>query len=123
MKFLLDTNFLMIPGQFKVNVFQELQKFGKAELYTLDSVVNELEKLAKGHGSDSGDAKLALMLIKMERVKILQSKEKNADEGIKSFASRGYFIVCTADKELIEELKSKGVRIAYLRQGKYLEMG
>ena len=44
MKFLLDTNFLMIPGKFKVDVFSELEKFGKPELYTVSAVVRELEK-------------------------------------------------------------------------------
>jgi rRNA-processing protein FCF1 len=48
MKFLLDANFLMIPGKFRVDVFKELEKFGKPDLYTLDLVVKELSKQSSG---------------------------------------------------------------------------
>ncbi len=120
MKFLLDTNFLMIPGKFKIDIFRELKDFGKVYLYTLDSVVHELEKLSKGRGRDSRNARLAIHMIKKEGVRILHVEAKNTDEGIKKLAEKGYFTVCTADKELIKSLKGMGARIIYLRQGKYL---
>jgi rRNA-processing protein FCF1 len=29
MRFLLDANFLLIPGRFRVDIFRELEQFGK----------------------------------------------------------------------------------------------
>jgi len=44
MKLILDANFLIIPGKFKVDVFKELRMFGNPEPFTLDLVVKELVK-------------------------------------------------------------------------------
>ncbi len=114
MKFLLDANFLTIPGQFKVDVFRELEEFGKPELYTLNLVVKELEKLKSRH------ARLALGLVKKEGVKILFSKTSNTDREIVRIASKGGFVVCTQDKKLIEKLKKKGISVVSLRQKRLL---
>ena len=120
MKFLLDTNFFMIPGKFKVDVFSELGKFGRPELYTLTSVVKELEKLSKT-GTDKGNAKLGLELLKKNRVEILVTDDYDADSGIERVAVEEDFVVCTQDKELIKRLKKEEIRVISLRQKKYLE--
>ena len=70
MKFLLDTNFLLIPGQFKIDIFSELNKYGKPKLFTLDLVVQELKTLSTGKGKDSAAAKLALELLQQKKVDI-----------------------------------------------------
>ena len=46
MKALVDTNFLMIPGDFKVDILTELLNLGYSEIFTVDLVVKELEKLS-----------------------------------------------------------------------------
>ena len=113
MKFLLDTNFLVIPGLFRIDVFRELEKFGKPELYTLDLVVKELETIRSKH------SKLGLELLKKHKVRVLSSELSNADKEIIRIAPEG-FVVCTQDKGLIEKLKKKGAKVITLRQKKYL---
>jgi len=71
MKFLLDTNFLMIPGKFRVDIFKEMEKFGKPEFFTLDLVVKELGKLSKGKGRNAFCAKLGISFIQEKDIGFL----------------------------------------------------
>ena len=118
-KVLLDTNALMIPGSFKVDIFSELEKFGVPELYTLDSIIAELAKIIKLGGRDAKAAKLALMLIEKKNVKVLPSKLSITDKELERLSSD--YIVCTLDKELINKLQSKNKQVIRLVQKKYLE--
>ncbi len=120
MGFLLDTNFLLIPGNYKVDVFRELQMFGKQEFYTSDLVLKELENLSSGKGQPAIAARLALQLITMKGVKILASKGKNTDKSIEDLALERNYTVCTQDKELIKRLKGKKMKVISLRQKRYL---
>ncbi|MEE9405861.1 MAG: PIN domain-containing protein [Candidatus Aenigmarchaeota archaeon] len=120
MKFLLDTNFLMAVGQFKIDIFHELMLFGKPEFFTLDVVVRELEKLAAGKGKDKKAARLALTLVEKKGVKVLESGGKDADMEIERVASEEGFTVCTTDKELAERLKSEEVLVIGVKQKKKL---
>jgi len=115
MKFLLDTNFLVIPGQFKVDVFSELKKFGTPELFTLDLVMKELETIKSKH------SKLALQLLKQNEVKIINASG-NTDKAIETVAKENGFVVCTQDKKLISKLQESGIAVVYLRQKRVLEM-
>jgi rRNA-processing protein FCF1 len=122
MKFLLDTNFLLIPGQFRVDVFAELHKFGRPELFILDLVLKELDKIADGRGQDAGSARLGLALLKKNRVKMLKTHGRNTDSEIERIASEGNYAVCTQDKDLINKLRKEHIQVASLRQKKYLEL-
>jgi rRNA-processing protein FCF1 len=121
MKFLLDANFLMIPGKFRVDIFQELERFGRPELFTIDLVVKELSKLSKVKGKDAFSAKLGLFFIQEKDIGILESQEAKADSELVRLSGEGH-IVCTQDKALISKIRRKGGKVAFLRQGKYLEM-
>ena len=123
MKFLLDTSFLMIPGTFGTDIFEELSKFGKTELYTLDLVVSELRTHAEnGKGKTKSAARLALLLIEKKGVEIIETKkrEKKADDEL--FKRGNKFVICTLDKNLAKRVKDYGGRVVFLRQQKYLEM-
>ena len=119
-RFLLDTNFLMIPGQFKVDIFAELEKFGKPELYILDTTIKELEKISKGRGSDAKAARLALELVKMKNIKMVQAQNKSTDREILRLAFEKDFVVCTQDKKLKAKLIKMGSRVVTMRQKKFL---
>ncbi len=121
MKVLLDTNFLLIPGEFKVNIFQELDKLGRPELYTLGLVVKELEKLKIGTGANPKAARLGLNLLKSNKVNVIETDGKNTDDEILKTAKNG-FVVCTQDKELMQKLAKNKVSVIYLRQKRYLVM-
>ena len=120
MKFLLDANFMLIPGKFKVDIFAELAKFGHPNLYTIDLVVDELEKISHSTGADARAAKIGLKLLYEHNVNILKAEESNTDKDLIRLTKEG-FIVCTLDKALIEKIHKKGKQVIRLRQKKYLE--
>ncbi len=120
MKALLDTNFLMIPGEFKVDILSELLTLGYTEVFTLDLVVRELEKLSRGRGRDARNARIGLEFIRKGGIAILKTEGKSTDEEILKLAKTKGFAVCTQDRELIRKVKEIGGRFVTLRQGKYL---
>lgn len=122
MKFLLDANFLMVPFKFKVDIFRELEKFGKPELYTLDMVLEELGELSKKKGRNARAARLALILIKKKGVKTIKSGLGSTDAQILKTATQENFTVCTLDKELEKGLHARKVPVVFLRQKKFLDM-
>lgn len=122
-KIILDTNFLMIPYQFNVDIFEEINRIMEEEyeLIILDKIIEELEKITKSKGKDAAAAKIALGLIEVKNVKIINTNEKKVDNAIVALADKDS-IVATNDKVLKEKLKNKNIRIIYLRNKKYLEM-
>jgi rRNA-processing protein FCF1 len=122
----LDTNFLMIPSQFKVDIFAEIQRLmGEPyDLCAFQGVIDELLELSKGKNKDAIHAKIALKLIKQKNLKSLPNSinEKYADalilDGVTSKD-----IVCTQDQALKRLLrnKHKGIRLIALKSKKYLD--
>jgi len=122
-KILLDTNFLLIPSQFKVDIFSEIGRICNFnyKLFILDKTIGELENIImKQKGKDKDAAKLALKLTQLKGIQILKT-EKNipTDSEIINTAEEG-FIVATQDKNLKRLLKAKSVQVITLRQKKYL---
>ena len=125
LRVILDTNFLMIPAQFKVDVFTEIKRLltEPYELCLFQGSIDELLDLAKNNGKIGVSAKLALALIKQKNLKSLPNSinEKYADnlilEGVTSED-----IVCTQDQALKRLLRSrhKGIRLIALKSKKYL---
>ncbi len=126
MKIVLDTNFLLIPYQFNVDIFEEIRRICnfKYRLYIVDKTIDELEKLVeKERGKDKDAAKLAMSLIKHKDIKIIPTDDnKIVDDLIVDIAEEEEIIVATNDKELKEKLKQKNIRLIILRQKKYLKL-
>ncbi|MCP3686458.1 MAG: twitching motility protein PilT [bacterium] len=122
MKILMDTNFLFIPFQFKVDIFAELDRIClKYELYVVDRTLDELEGLAQNKGKQGQAARLALSFIKAKNVNIINTREitsESVDNIIASQQKEGY-IIATQDKGLKNKLKKPMI---VLRQKSYLEM-
>lgn len=130
-RIILDTNFLLIPASFRVDIFSEIDKIVnfKYELVILDKSLEELENIVlrpkKGRkGADRAAASTALSLIEAQKnskkLNILPS-EGHVDGAIIRLAESGEnIIVATQDKELKKRLKEKGARIIVLKQKKYL---
>lgn len=123
-KIILDTNFLTIPYQFNVDIFEEIDRIMEEdyELITLDRVVEELKNMIKSKGKDAVAAKIALELIKKKNVKIISTNEKNVDNALIKLADENT-IVATNDRVLRKRIKDKNVKVLYLRSKKHLEMG
>ena len=122
-KIILDTNFLTIPYQFGIDIFEEIDRVvkGNYELTTLDCVVKELKKLKKSRGKEAAAAKVALFLIKEKNVRVIKTGEKNVDIKIYRMADKNT-IVATNDRDLRRRLKNKNVKILYLRSKKHIVM-
>ena len=121
MRIILDTNFLIDVIRFKIDLGQiPTLILGQCELFTLDSVMDELKKIAKTKARESGYAKIALELIKNKKIRILKIEGK-ADEVILSLSEKNT-IVATNDKELKKLLKRKGVKTIYIKSKKHLDI-
>ncbi len=118
MKILLDTNFLLIPAQFRVDIFAEIERIMKEpyKLYILKQTIDELNKIIeKQRGKHREAAKLALQLIKQKGLNTIRISSKGSvDDIIKNIAKN--YIVATQDKELKKSLK----KVITLRAKKYL---
>lgn len=112
-KVILDTNFLLIPVKFNVDIFKEIERICNFnyELYIIDKTIDELEG-KKGE-------KLAKNLIKNKRVKVIKANEDGSVDEILKNLKNDKIIVATNDKALIKDLKTPIIR---LKQGKYLEL-
>ncbi len=122
-RIILDTNFLTIPYQFNIDIFEEIDRImeEKYDLVTLDSVVEELKNLKKTKGKKAAAAKVALSLIKEKNIKIINTEDKNVDITIHRMSDKNT-IVATNDKDLRERLKDKNVKVLYLRSRKHISM-
>jgi uncharacterized protein len=123
-KVILDTNFLLIPGQFKVDVFSEIERImlNPYELCVVDETVSELDRIVMAAGvKDKFAAKLALVLLIQKSLKRLPCSKglDNADDCIVSYSDENSY-VATQDSELKKRVKAKGSRVIGLRQKKYL---
>ena len=123
-KILLDTNFLLIPAQFKVDIFSEIERICNFnyKLYILDKTIEELNNIIeKQRGKNREAAKLALKLIKLKKISIIKTEETlTTDNLIIKKADKKEFIVATQDKFLKKQLKIKNTPLIVLRQKKRL---
>ena len=126
-KVILGGNFLLIPGQFNVNVFAEIEHvLGKSvKLCIIDKTIEELNKITVlGKAKDQAAAKLGMALagshLKQKSLKILPSfPNKSVDDPIVAKPNKKIYIA-TQDKELQRRVKEKGGQIIKLKQKKYL---
>ena len=122
-KVLLDTNFIMIPAKFKVDIYSEIDRLmeGPYEIYVLDKSLDELEDIIKTQrGREKAAARLAKAILEVKKPKTLKTTSKDYVDNI--ILGLEGFIVATLDKELRTKLKKGGVRTITLRQKKYLFM-
>ncbi len=138
MRVVLDTNMLLVPGQFKVDIFSEIDRLmdESYELIVLEGTLKELEKIAQtGSGADKMSAKLGKMLLEhnMKRdfaaagsnckaLKVISSSsDEYVDDAIVSIAEDDT-LVATNDGELKRRLLERGTRVIFLKQNQYLEL-
>lgn len=119
MKIAIDTNIFIYSVRFKLDIFSQLKG---NELFTIEPVMRELEKLAKGNSRDAKAATLGLEILKKRardgKIRILKSEMENADDRLLELGKSGYAVV-TQDAELIKRLKSAGCPFGYIKQRKY----
>lgn len=125
-KVVLDANFLFIPSQFHVDIFEELTKLlnQRFDPVLLLPTYQEIQRIAK-KGSPK-TRKLASLALKLaEKCSIVHvetlSGEKH-DDVIVRVAKEWGCPVATNDRELRKRLRKENVPAIFLRQRAYLDM-
>jgi rRNA-processing protein FCF1 len=117
-KIILDTNFLLIPGHYKVDIFAELDRIClfKYKIVIYDKVIDELKKLLKAERKKDRDAaKLALALIKAKHLKTTPANSEEYVDNLIFNNADNNTIVATEDKWLRKKLQKKSIQLVYLR--------
>jgi uncharacterized protein len=125
-KVLLDTNFLLVPIRFGVDILAEAERVLNqlVELTVSTGVLGELEALKEGAGPRfKKDLGFALSLAsKCTIVEYEPLDGETVDDSLVKLAIIGGYVVATTDSELRRRLRSSGVKVLYLRQRRYLEL-
>jgi uncharacterized protein len=124
-KVILDSNFLMVPFQFNLDVFQEieflLQK--KVDFIVPSAVKSELTALSTRGGEGAAEASLALQLASRCRVvEVTLETNETVDDAIVKASQKLGAVVATNDIELKNRLKLLKVPVVYLRDKSKLEV-
>ena len=121
MKIIFDTNFCMIPFEFKVDIFDELNRIApeKYEILIPDLVKLELKKIASGIGKRAIAARSALKMVEdFKEVKI--ENIGGVDKSIIEYAKNNNCIIATQDKKMKSIAKKYGIPTITMRQKRYL---
>lgn len=123
---IIDTNFLLIPAQFRVDIFSEIDRLMHEpyELCILEGTIDELNKITeKQSGKDKKAAALALKLLASKKVKHLKTeKNLNIDKLIVEQAKNPDSIIATQDMALKRVLKRNNSHLIILRKKQHLEL-
>jgi len=126
LRIILDSNFLMIPPEFKIDVFEGLmivlnQRF---EPVLLSTTLNELQTMAKkGQPKLRKQAAVALKLAEKCRVvNVERGKGETNDDVIVKVAAQWKCPVATNDRVLRKRLRDISIPVIYVRQKSRLEL-
>jgi uncharacterized protein len=120
---LLDTNALMMPVQFGIDLYGELQiLFGEIEPIILKEVVDELSGIAKGRGRDAAAARVGLAMAERWTIVPSGSAAERVDDRLIQYARQEGCVVVTNDRNLKRALLEQGVDVVSMRNRKQLEL-
>ena len=122
-KIILDTNFLLIPYQWKIDIFEEIGRICifPYKLIVLDSTLKELKIIQEKQKRKAKEAaKLGSDLAKKKATIIKTTENELVDKTILRITKPDTHIVATQDIPLKKELKKKRIPIIQMRQKKYL---
>ena len=121
-KIILDTNFLLIPIQFHVDIFTEIERICLFEykLFIIDKTIRELNKIINTQSRKHKEAaNVALMLIKKKGIELIKTEEGKVDDLIVGLLDKDS-ILATQDALLRKRARAKGASVIFLRSKKYL---
>jgi rRNA-processing protein FCF1 len=122
-KVILDTNFLLLPYQFRLDVFSEIERAldEPKELLVPSVVLEELRRLA-ARRNRAAKLGLAMLEQKMKEGKVQAVKSSGkADDWIAGNAEKLDAVVCTNDIGLRKRLLRKA-KMLVLRNRSHLEL-
>jgi len=140
---IVDTNALLIPGEFGVDIFEELARLGYVHIIVPKMVLTELDRLRQRSGLKGKEkiaANVGYSLIRkytdtseQERMSTgctisieagageVEKGEEHTDEMIVELARKRKAAVLTNDEELRTKLSQAGIVTVYLRGRNRLE--
>jgi rRNA-processing protein FCF1 len=121
-----DTNFLLIPLRFGLDIFEEAEKAVNTKLIfaVTPQILEEIEKL-KSNASLSFMKELRFLDKLLEKCVVLDEliyPNEKVDNSLVRIALEKDFIVATTDSELKKKLRKNNVDVIILRQKSYLEL-
>jgi rRNA-processing protein FCF1 len=123
---LFDTNFLLAPHRFHVDIFSETEATlrEKVKFAVTSSVLGEIDKLIDESNPKFRKelllAKTLAMQCKIIDVELLPGE--SVDDSLVRVAKENGFIVATSDIQLRRKLRGEGVSTLALRQRRYIEL-
>ena len=124
-KVILDSNFLMIPFQFNLDVFQEIEYIlqRKVDFIVPSLVKSELTGISTRGGEGAAEASLALQLASRCRVvEVAMNPGETVDDAIVKASQKLGAVVATTDIELKKRLRDVNIPVVYLRDKSKLEV-
>ena len=115
---ILDTNFLMIPFQFKINILVELDYLlERSHHYVVSSkTMDELGTIAKRVGKHGSAARLALKMIESHKKQFeVIENDLPVDDWIYLYAKEKNAIVCTNDAGLRRRLRETKMKVISMK--------
>ena len=119
-KVILDSNFLFVPSQFHLDIFEELANLlnQRFEPILLSSTQKELQGLAES--TSTKKRKQALLALRLaEKCRVIPVEKGSAetyDDVIVRVAAEWKSPVATNDRELRRRLRTLGLPVIFLRQ-------
>ena len=121
-RILVDTNFLLIPVRFKVDIFTDSSDAVNdlTEFYVSSRVLNEI-RLLKEKSKPSFVKELRLAETYAGQCTLIEDpSDGEVDDSLVNLALRERMVLGTTDSELRQKARKAGVKVIYLRQRNYL---
>jgi len=123
-KVLFDTNFLLVPIRFGVDIFAEAERALNqlVELTVTSGVLREMESL-KEEAGPKFQRELDFALTLASRCAVVEDEPREGetvDDSLIRLASETNYVVATTDSELRRRLRDRGLKVLYMRQKRYL---
>ena len=121
-KILCDTNFLLVPLRFGVDIFYEAPNALNdiVEFYVSSRVLDEISLLRKD-AKPSFDKELLFAQKMAEQCKVIEDPSDSlVDDSLIQLAKEHGLVIGTTDSELRKKAREQGVKVVYLRQRRYL---
>ena len=119
----LDTNFLLLPFQRRIDVFEEIERLigGHVQFIVLNQVLQELNFLiASGKAKERAAASGAIELIRLHcqdpEAELPSLQALDADTALLHYAKKTGAVVATNDQALRHALVKQGSRAIFLRK-------
>jgi rRNA-processing protein FCF1 len=121
-KLLVDTNFLLVPVRFKLDIFEESENAVNdlVNFYVSSRVLDEI-RILKDRSKGSFVRQLRLAEKLAENCTIIEDNSLTmVDQSLIDLAISEGMILGTTDAELRQKARNAGIKVVYLRQKSHL---